>query len=44
MLVRYLQMYGRMESLEPQGDSKKDTGLIMSSEHGVKVRLCRSQR
>ena len=44
VLVRFLQRYERMESLGPRGDIKKDTGLIMSPVHGVKVRLCRSQR
>lgn len=43
VLVKFLQRYERMESLGSQGNIKKDTGLIMSPAHGVKVRLCRSQ-
>ena len=42
MLVKFLQRYEQMESVEPEVFIKKDTGLIMSPERGVKVRLRRS--
>ena len=41
VLVKFLQRYEAMESVEPEVCIKKDTGLIMSPERGVRVRLRR---